>query len=124
MIIRVFPEKETEADTSFYKKCRVLDWVNYDHLDIVPRNRCDEMWEYAANSNKSLSFKALVFNMMDNRMTPLEKLECMVECFKIITQVLELASSKEGGGGADDTLPILIYVMLRACPRRMHSNLK
>jgi Vacuolar sorting protein 9 (VPS9) domain len=82
------------------------------------------MWDYAANSIECLVYLSIVFNMMDNRMTPLEKLECMVECFKIITQVLELASAKEGGGGADDTLPILIYVMLRACPRRMHSNLK
>ena len=61
---------------------------------------------------------------MDNRITPLEKLECMVECFKTITQVLELASAKEGGGGADETLPIMIYVILKACPKRLHSNLK
>lgn len=63
-------------------------------------------------------------NQIDNRLTPLEKLECMVECFKIITQVLELASTKEGSGGADVTLPIMIYVLLKACPRRIHSNLK
>jgi len=66
----------------------------------------------------------IVLNEMDNRITPLEKLECMVECFKTITQVLELASAKEGGGGADETLPIMIYVILKACPKRLHSNLK
>jgi hypothetical protein len=72
------------------------------------------MWEYAA----------MVLNEMDYRLTPLEKLDCIVECFKTITQVLELASSKEGSGGADETLPIMIYVLIRACPKRIHSNLK
>lgn len=61
---------------------------------------------------------------MDNRLTPLEKLDCIVECFKTITQVLELASAKEGGGGADETLPIMLYVLLIACPKRIHSNIK
>ena len=41
---------------------------------------------------------------MDYQLTPLEKLDYMVECFKTITQVLELASAKEGGGGADENL--------------------
>jgi len=61
---------------------------------------------------------------MDNRLTPLEKLDCIVECFKTITQVLELASAKEGGGGADETLPIMIYVLLLASPKRIHSNIQ
>jgi len=61
---------------------------------------------------------------MDNRLTPIDKLDCMIECFKIITQVLELASTKEGAGGADETLPIVIYVLLKAQPKRLHSNLK
>lgn len=61
---------------------------------------------------------------MDNRASPLEKLECMIECFRTITQVLELAASKEGAGSTDDTLPIMIYVIIKACPKRLHSNLK
>ena len=57
-------------------------------------------------------------------MTPIEKLGDIMQCFKVITQVLEAASMKEGSGGADDTLPIMIYVILKACPKRMYSNLK
>lgn len=111
--LKVFPEVQTKLDFEFYQKCKLFDWINYDHLEILARNRCCEMWDYAAN----------ILNSMDNRMTPYEKLECMVECFKIITQVIDLAASKDGGGGADDTLPIMIYVILKACPKRMHSNL-
>lgn len=110
---KVFPAVESEKDRAFWKRCKELEWINFDHLEIIERNRCIEMWEYAAS----------VLNQMDNRLTPLEKLDCIVECFKTITQVLELASAKEGGGGADETLPIMIYVLLSACPKRIHTNI-
>jgi len=110
---KVFPAVESEKDKTFWRRCKELEWINFDHLEIIERNRCDEMWEYAAQ----------VLNQMDNRLTPLEKLDCIVECFKTITQVLELASAKEGGGGADETLPIMIYVLLLACPKRIHTNI-
>jgi len=110
---KVFYALESPKDRAFWKRCKELEWINFDHLEIIPRNRCTEMWEYAAQ----------VLNQMDNRLTPLEKLDCIVECFKTITQVLELASAKEGGGGADETLPIMIYVLLLACPKRIHSNI-
>lgn len=48
----------------------------------------------------------------------------MVECFKCVVQVSGLAATKESSAGADETLPILIYVLLKAAPKRMLSNLK
>lgn len=85
------------------------------------------MWQYAAKGFSlflPILLNQIVLNEIDNRITPLEKLDCMMECVKTIAQVLELAATKEGGGGADETLPIMLYVVLKACPRRIHSNLK
>ena len=65
-----------------------------------------------------------MLNQMDNEITPIEKLNCIMECFKIITLVLDLAAGKEGSGGADETLPIMIYVVIKACPRRIQVNSK
>ena len=56
---RVFPQKEIEADRVFRERCKVLDWVTFDHLEIIPRNRCPEMWEYAAKSLFFLKFQRL-----------------------------------------------------------------
>ena len=36
----------------------------------------------------------------------------------------EIEGIIEGAGGADETLPIVIYVLLKAQPKRLHSNLK
>ena len=66
----------------------------------------------------------LVFNQVDNKLTPLEKLDCIVECFKTITQVSSLSSHKDESAGADETLPLLIYVILKAAPKRIYSNIK
>lgn len=61
---------------------------------------------------------------MDNAMTPLDKLDCMIECFKTIVHVLSLTSPKDESAGADESLPILIYVLLKAAPLRLYSNIK
>jgi len=104
--------KNDKEDREFWEVCKLHEWVNFDHLEIISRNRQQEMWEYAA---KQLS-------RMDSQITPLEKLDCIMDCFKVITQVLDLAAGKEGSGGADEALPIMIYTVLKACPRRIFTN--
>lgn len=47
---RIFPQKETERDAAYYRRCKILEWTTFEHLEIIPRNRCTEMWEYAADS--------------------------------------------------------------------------
>jgi len=49
LIHRVFPAVESEKDRAFWKRCKELEWINFDHLEIIERNRCIEMWEYAAS---------------------------------------------------------------------------
>ena len=41
-----------------------------------------------------------------------EKLMCFLECFKVIVNALSIQRQKKTGAGADDTLPILIYIIL------------
>ena len=47
LYIRVFPEQKTLKDAGLYTSLRVLDWISYDDLDILARNRVDDMWEVA-----------------------------------------------------------------------------
>jgi len=42
----------------------------------------------------------------------------------MITQALELNANKKGRNGADDILPVLIYIVLKADAQRMSSSLK
>ena len=61
---------------------------------------------------------------MDNVPTPQGKLNCLIETYKLISEMLTLFSGHDEGVGADDSLPIFIYIILKACPRRIHSNLQ
>ena len=57
-------------------------------------------------------------------MTPIDKLRCFVDCFKTIVSVLALTNDKGEAAGADESLPISIYVLLKAAPQRLYSNIK
>jgi len=108
----IFPNKATIEDTNLYRKTLELDWVRPEHLDIAQEHRNEDMWKIAMEALESVnSFRA-----------PSEKLECLIDCMKIIENVLSLVSSKSGLG-ADETLPIIIYVTIKSQPSRLYSNL-
>ena len=50
----------TILDSSLYWRLKVLSWVSYQHLDIHPMNRLDDMWKVASDE----------MNNMDNQKTP------------------------------------------------------
>ncbi len=57
-------------------------------------------------------------------MTPIDKLKCFTDCFKTIINVLTLTNDKGEAAGADESLPISIYVLLKAAPERLYSNIE
>lgn len=57
---------------------------------------------------------------MDSYPSPQEKLECIVRCCRTIFTLLKNAAG--GPASADEFLPALIFVVLRANPVRFHSN--
>lgn len=56
---------------------------------------------------------------------PRDKLACILNCCKVINNLLLNASivSNETPPGADEFLPVLIYVTIKANPPQLHSNL-
>ncbi|KAG6655617.1 hypothetical protein CIPAW_05G229400 [Carya illinoinensis] len=56
---------------------------------------------------------------------PRDKLVCILNCCKVISNLLLNASiaSNENPPGADEFLPVLIYVTIKANPPKLHSNL-
>jgi len=112
--LEIFPKEPTYKDAALYSRIKVFDWIDYKHLDITPKNQLDLMWNAATQNLKKI----------DLAVTPISKLKSMTECFTTVIDSLTLASNKNEAAGADDSLPILIYVILKALPPRLHSNIK
>jgi len=54
---------------------------------------------------------------------PRDKLVCVLNCCRVINNLLVSSASKDSPPGADDFLPLLVLVLLRAAPAQLASNL-
>lgn len=55
--------------------------------------------------------------------SPGDKINCIVRCCSVIFSVLNLARGDSGSRpGADDFLPVFIYIVLHSKIQRLHSN--
>lgn len=53
-LVRVFPKEPTARDIELNMRIKTLEWINDDHLEIKQKNRLNEVWEKAAESNQSI----------------------------------------------------------------------
>ncbi|PIA31110.1 hypothetical protein AQUCO_05200005v1 [Aquilegia coerulea] len=115
---RVFathPEDVECDDKLFEKMALVQQFIRPESLDIQPAFQNESSWLLAQKELQKINmYKA-----------PKEKLVCILNCCKVINNLLLNASiaSNEHPPGADEFLPVLIYVTLKANPPQLHSNL-
>lgn len=109
--------EDVKIDLETSQKIHLLQtFLKPEHLDIPTVLRNEASWLLAEKELQKINaFKA-----------PREKLLCVMNCCKVINNLLLNASMSENHvlAGADDFLPVLIYVMIKANPPQLHSNLK
>lgn len=105
---------DEERDSEVKRRIQQLNWLNAKHLICSIDEVNSEVRDLVYNSITELV-------AMDSFPTPQEKLDCIVRCCRTIFTLL-----KETAGGpasADEFLPALIFVVLKANPIRLHSNI-
>ncbi|XP_019856450.1 PREDICTED: vacuolar protein sorting-associated protein 9A-like [Amphimedon queenslandica] len=106
---------DAEDDESFYYRVRLLQFLQPDHLDLPKRKYNQIAFEMAAQE-----FSRLEEDLLKS---PREKLACIINAVKIVINLLKYSTS-DGGTGADDFLPYIIYLILLTSPKHIHSNLR
>ncbi|KAK9081892.1 hypothetical protein Syun_030729 [Stephania yunnanensis] len=115
---RVFASvpEDVKCDERLSEKMALLQqFVRPENLDIKPTFQNETSWLLAQKELQKINmYKA-----------PRDKLGCILNCCRVINNLLLNASiaSKENPPGADEFLPVLIYVTIKANPPQLHSNL-
>jgi hypothetical protein len=115
MLMTRIQHEEEDKDLALQKRIRSLNWIMSQHLDIDINLRHPQI--------KDLVDKAITEIIeMDSKQVPLEKLECIVNCSKTIFKLLQVNSSEPVS--ADQFLPALVFIVIKANPPLLQSNIK
>lgn len=118
LFTRVFaslPDDVKHDEELSEKMALVQQFIRPENLDIKPNFQNETSWLLAQKELQKINmYKA-----------PRDKLVCILNCSKVISNLLLNASiaSNENPPGADEFLPVLIYVTIKANPPQLHSNL-
>ncbi|KAL7318432.1 hypothetical protein PS15m_001678 [Mucor circinelloides] len=102
---------DKEKDEILHHKINIFRWIREKHLDIPMTDDNDSF----------LTFAESELLKMNNYKAPRDKLICILNCCKVI---FGLMKHMEGDEGADVFLPLLIYVVIRANPPKLISNVQ
>eukprot|EP00897_Mesotaenium_endlicherianum_P006351 jgi/Mesen1/5744/ME000291S04927 len=109
--------EDAAADAALQDKMAALQhFLRPQHLDIPAHFQNESSWLLAQKELQKMgSYKA-----------PRDKLVCVLNACRVINNLLinvvSMAADTDAPG-ADDFLPVLIYVVIKANPPQLHSNL-
>ncbi|KAJ3590191.1 hypothetical protein NHX12_008145 [Muraenolepis orangiensis] len=106
---------DEDKDLAIQKRIRALHWVTIEML-CVPVD--EEIPEVSDSVVKAITDVI----EMDSKLVPKHKLACITRCSKHIFTAIK--ATKQEPASADDFLPTLIYIVLKANPPRLQSNIQ
>ncbi|KAL1413571.1 hypothetical protein Q8F55_001345 [Vanrija albida] len=104
---------DLERDAVFEQRVRLFSWVRGYHLD-VPENEATQGF---------LGFAEQELLKINHYKAPRDKMICILNCCKVIFGLIRHTAGSDATS-ADAFVPILIFVVLRAAPENMLSNIE
>ncbi|GBE60810.1 vacuolar sorting 9 domain-containing protein, putative [Babesia ovata] len=103
--------KDRIEDERLWIKMRCLDWVEPKHLEVSSSVDVDLLKDAQEQLKNISRFKS-----------PRDKMVAILNCCRLVVHALEGDSNKPAS--ADETLPLLIYVTVRANPHELWSSIE
>ncbi|KAI5805441.1 guanine nucleotide exchange factor [Peziza echinospora] len=105
-------QDDVERDEILAQKVRIYGWVREEHLDIAP---------VGDSGRRFLNLAKAELEKIKTYRAPRDKVICVLNCCKVI---FGLIRHSDGDESADRFVPLLIYVVLRANPDHLVSNIQ
>lgn len=107
---------DEQKDLALQRRIRSLNWVTPEMLGVPFPDK-----KTGASGDPFLPAITAIIEM-DAKRAPQDKLACVSKCSQHIFEALSTSNSEPAN--ADDFLSGLIYVVLKANPPRLHSNMQ
>jgi len=108
-----YPIKQSKEDLFIYKKCIRLYFIK-------PHNVIKDK-KFKNINEKLLDVSIDYIKEMDNKNSPMDKINSFGKALNFLTNSMEFNSGKEDFG-VDDLLPLLIYIVIKSRPQKLQSN--
>ena len=108
---KLVPYSRTKKDIFIYNKCKRLNWIKPIHIIKDQKVVNEKLWTLAME----------YINNMDNEITPSSKIKSFNKAFAILQNSITFCTGKDELG-VDDSLQVLIYVIIKAQPKRIWTN--
>ncbi|KAI0420488.1 hypothetical protein F5X98DRAFT_383087 [Xylaria grammica] len=106
-------QEDVERDDILAQKINIYGWVREEHLDIPPITDSGKRFLILAQQVELLKIRSY--------RAPRDKIICVLNCCKVIFGLLK---HNKSDSSADSFMPLLIYVVLRANPDHLVSNVQ
>ena len=107
----VYPKIPLKEDIEFYEKTKCLDWVTPEQLEIK---------KVYVNQ---LGFAVMCIRKIDEAKSVFDKLDCIRNAHTNMNNTIKFSSGKNDDAGQDELTPIFQYIVIKAQPKRIFSDI-
>ena len=109
--VHIYPKEKLLEDINFYNQTKKLNWITPDHLDIKK--------VYINQLNNAI----LWIKKIDEAKSIRDKLFCISSAYNTMNNTIKFSSGKNDNAGQDELTPIFQYIIIKAQPQRIFSNI-
>ena len=107
----VYPTIQSQEDKEFYDICRDLDWIKPEMLEIK-KIYVNQLGLAERNIKK-----------LEEARSVNEKLDCVKRAHATMNNTIKFSSGKDSEAGQDEITPIFQYIIIKAQPKRIFSDI-
>ena len=108
----LFTNEPTQLDIQFYNKCKELKNINSTKIGVKKEYINERLWSIAI----------CYINRISIEKTPSNKLNCVMNAYKILNNCINFCGNENENAGFDDIFPIFVYIIIKCKPIKFISN--